>query len=206
MQLRNLPILLGLLTWLTTFPAFAHEGPPFPILLDKPAGEFVVSVWADPDIGEAQFFIIVETKDGQAPAEEPAVSMWAQPISGRLDRVDYTSERQPLRNRMQFECKPHFDQRDFWTVGFQIAGKSGTVEELTVEIESTPPGYGAWDLLIYLFPFALLGGLWIIAMVRNVKRRRKQFAAQRAEAHDPAKPPTGTVGEQSENPPKRPPA
>jgi hypothetical protein len=39
--------------------------------------------------------------------------------------------------------------------------------ELTAQVESTPPGYGLWDLAIYLFPFVLLGAMWAIAMARR---------------------------------------
>lgn len=145
----------------------AHEGPPFPILMDESAAGHVVSVWADPDIGEAQFFIVVETPAGTPPAKLPTVSMWAEPISGRLERATYEAEQQLLRNQIQFEAQPYFDQRDMWTVGFRITAPDGTTDELTTEIESTPPGFGAWDLAVYLFPFLLLGGMWIMAMRRR---------------------------------------
>ena len=34
----------------------AHEGPPYPILVDKTLGPCVVSVWSDPDVGTGTFF------------------------------------------------------------------------------------------------------------------------------------------------------
>lgn len=150
--------------------ASAHEGPPFPILMDQPAAGQVVSVWADPDIGEAQFYIIVESRSGGTP-DELSVVMWAEPVSGRLDRVTYHAEQQTLRNHIQFEAKPYFDQRDMWTVGFRITSSEGHADELTTEIESTPPGFGAWDLVIYLFPFLLMGGMWVLAMTRRTPMR-----------------------------------
>lgn len=145
----------------------AHEGPPFPILMDQPAAGHVVSVWADPDIGEAKFFVIVESPAGSPPSEPPGVVMWVEPVSGRLDRVTCQAAQQPLRNQIQFEARPYFDQRDMWNVGFRITTADGKSEELTTQIESTPPGFGRWDLAIYLFPFLLLGGMWILAMKRR---------------------------------------
>ena len=153
----------------------AHEGPPFPILMDKPAGEYVISVWADPDIGDAQFYIIVESPQGGPPAEVPEVSMWTEPVSGRLQRVSYETKRQSVRNQVEFEARPYFDQRDQWTVGFQITPPGGTLHELTTEVESTPPGYGLVDFAIYLFPFALLGGFWVLAMVRRSRLRQEML-------------------------------
>ena len=65
-------------------------------------------------------------------------------------------------------CRPHFDQRDIWTVGFCLVG-GGRLEELTTEVESTLPAYEPWDFVIYLFPFVLLGGLWAVAMIRRYR-------------------------------------
>ena len=162
-------VFVGVALWLIEVPqAWAHQGPPFPLFMDRSAGSYVVSVWADPDIGEAAFYIVVESPAGGTPPTAPNVSMWVEPVSGRLDRVTYQAKRQSLRNQMQFEAKPHFDQRDRWAVGFQLAGSDGEPEELFVEVESTPPGMGPWDFAIYLFPFLLLAGLWVAA----IRRRR----------------------------------
>jgi hypothetical protein len=43
-------------------------------------------------------------------------------------------------------------------------------------VEATPPGYGRWDLLLYLFPFLGVGFLWLKAFLRG---RRRNKAAPR---------------------------
>lgn len=139
--------------------------------MDAKAGPSVVSVWADPDIGEALFYVVLETKDGGLPPEPAGVSMWTEPIDGRLARASYDGRRQTLRNRMQYELRPFFDERRQWRVGFQIQRADGRIDEVQAQVESTPPGWGAWDLLIYAFPFGLLGALWIVAIVRQRRRR-----------------------------------
>lgn len=162
--------------------ATAHEGPPFPILMDRSTAHHVVSVWADPDIGEASFYIVVESRVGGPPRETPDVSMWIQPVNGRLERMTYPAKRQSLRNRIQFQVKPYFDQRDMWNVGIRITGSDGLPEQLLAQVESTPPGTGPWDLAIYLFPFLLFGGLWAMAMARRCRmpqRRDPSVAALR---------------------------
>ncbi|WP_436715841.1 hypothetical protein U8335_26860 [Roseiconus lacunae] len=156
----------------------AHEGPPFPIIVDEPIGQWRVSVWTDPDIGDARFFVIVENSHGELPRTVPAVELWTQPVSKRLDRVSYHAKKQALRNRVQFFAKPTFDMRDFWTVGIRLIDSKGVAKQLTAEVESTPPGQGIWDLAIYLFPFLLIGGVWIFAMVRRMKQYR-EYAANR---------------------------
>lgn len=165
------PALVGLMwvLWLWGVPgsAVAHEGPPFPIVVDQSLGEYTVSVWADPDIGTAEFFVIVERPAKDLAGRVPQVALWVEPIGGRLPRATYPAEQQAMRNRLQFAARPVFDQRDQWRVGVQLTATGGETRELTMEVESTPPGYGAWDLAIYLFPFVLLGGLWAIAMLRR---------------------------------------
>lgn len=147
--------------------ALAHEGPPFPILMDEPVAGFLVSVWADPDIGDAEFFIVLESPQGGMPAAAPHVEMWVQPVDGRLNRVTWQASRKPLRGQMQFEATPFFDRRDKWDVGIRITPLDGPPDEVMVQVESTPPGYGAWDLLIYLFPFLFIAAFWGIAMLRR---------------------------------------
>lgn len=156
--------------------ASAHEGPPFPILMDQPAAGYLVSIWADPDIGDARFFIVLE-KEGEPFGDDPVVMLWTEPTSGRLPRAEYRATRQDLRNAVQFACQPHFDQRDHWKIGVSITPPGGTAEELLTEVESTPPGFGAWDLAIYFFPFGLLGGLWTYGMLRRRARNNRRIAA-----------------------------
>ena len=180
-------VFVAYLTMLST--AAAHQGPPFPIIMDEPLGDYIVQVWTDPDIGEARFYVILETPEGDPPSTAPTVSMWAEPINKRLDRVDYEAHPQDLRNRMQFESKPYFDIQDMWNVGFVITPPGGSPLELTTEVESTPPGLGPWDLAIYLFPFLLFGGLWLLGIVRRrrmaAQMRREPTPANPDEVHDP---------------------
>ncbi len=158
--------LLVLFTWTTG--AAAHEGPPFPIVMDHQLGEYRVSVWTDPDIGEARFFIVLERADADEPPETvPGVALWVEPLNGRLDRVTYEATRQDLRNRLQFAAQPYFDQGDMWNVGVQLTIPGQSPLEVVSQVESTPPGLGPWDLAIYLFPFLMFGGLWIVAIIRR---------------------------------------
>lgn len=150
-----------------TSQSLAHEGPPFPILMDRPLADYMVSVWADPDIGEARFFIVFESPGGGPASKKPSgVSMWIEPLSGRLVREDVKVEQQSLRNQLQFIARPCFDQQDEWKVGFRVADRNGMSQELTTTVKSTPPGYGPWDMAIYLFPFLVIAGFWASAIVR----------------------------------------
>jgi hypothetical protein len=153
--------------------ASAHEGPPYPILVDKMIGPCVVSVWADPDVGVGTFFIILDTPRGGTLPEAVTVEIGVRPVSGRLAEARYNAERESLRDRTQFKAEIHFDAQERWLTRILLKSSQGGGEE-TVEVEVTPPGYGRWDLLLYLFPFLAVGFLWLKAFLRG--RRRDKSA------------------------------
>jgi len=148
--------------------ASAHEGPPFPLFVDQQVGPYVVSVWTDPDIGEALFFVIVN-KPAQLPADL-RVQIGVQPVSGRLPEAFYATERENLRNQVQYRAQAHLDAQELWRVRVRLESAQGNAETIAT-VEATPPGYGRWDLLVYLLPFLGVGALWAMAMMRKLKRR-----------------------------------
>jgi hypothetical protein len=154
--------------------AQAHEGPPYPVIVDQAVGRFVVSVWADPDVGTGTFFIILEPPKGQALPDDISVELGVQPVSGRLAETHYNAIRDGVRDRVQYKAEVPFDRQERWRVRFILQSSQGS-EELSSDIEVTPPGYGRWDLLIYLFPFLAVGALWLRAIFRG--RNRKPQAA-----------------------------
>ncbi|HEX6731760.1 MAG TPA: hypothetical protein VF074_17170 [Pyrinomonadaceae bacterium] len=146
--------------------ASAHEGPPFPLFVDQKAGRYVVSVWTDPDVGTAQFFVIV---NGEVPADL-RVQIGVQPVSGRLAEAFYAAQRENLQQQIQYKADVHFDAEELWRVRVRLESAQGNAETVAT-VEATPPGYGRWDLLLYLFPFLAVGALWAIALIRRVRRR-----------------------------------
>jgi hypothetical protein len=119
-------------------------------------------------VGEALFFVILN-----APAQLPAdlrVQVGVQPANGRLSETFYQAERENLQGQVQYRATVHFDAEELWNVRVQLQSAQGNAETVAT-VEATPPGYGRWDLLIYLMPFLAIGVLWAIAMVRRLKRR-----------------------------------
>lgn len=146
----------------------AHEGPPFPLFVDQKVDRYVVSVWTDPDVGTALFFVIV---NGQELPKDLHVQIGVQPVSGRLAEVFYPAERENVQGRVQFKSQVQFDAQEFWRVRVQLQSAQSGNAETVATVEATPPGYGRWDLLIYLVPFLAVGLLWAIAMIRKAKQR-----------------------------------
>lgn len=161
------------LLWLLLLaqPLLAHEGPPFAILSDRPVGPYVVSVWSDPDIGIATFFVILEPKKG-APFEKPsAVRIGVQPVSGRLEEAVYDAEPQRVRYGARHYAEIPLDRGGMWRVRTVIESPAGG-GELSTEVEATPDGtLGPIDLAIYLFPFLAVAFLWGKAALRRSRVR-----------------------------------
>ena len=151
-------------------PVQAHEGPPFPIIVDQISGPYVVSVWSDPDIGTGTFFVVLEPRDGSL-AEVRSVRIGIRPVSGRLDEVVYEAEPQSVRYGARYYAEVEFDQGEMWSVRVVVEGADGG-GELSTEVEATPDGtIGPIGLLLYLLPFLAVGFLWIKAALRKKQLR-----------------------------------
>lgn len=142
----------------------AHEGPPVPLLVDKNVGPYLVSVWADPDVGVGTFFIAAEAAGG-APADDLSVEVCVRPASGRLAEQCYAARRDGVRDRAQFKTEVPFDRQEFWHARLRLLSPLGE-GSANAEVEATPPGLGRWDLLLYLSPFAAVGFLWLRASLK----------------------------------------
>lgn len=148
--------------------AIAHEGPPFPLFVDRKIDPYTVSVWTDPDVGTGLFFVILS---GTEPPSDLRVQIGVQPVSGRLPEAFYKAERENLQGQVQYRAEVQFDAEELWQVRVRLESARGNAETMAT-VEVTPPGYGRWDLLVYLVPFLAVGILWTIAMIRKSKRQR----------------------------------
>ena len=162
----RLTLVLGIVLLLTGVVS-AHEGPPYAIVVDQKADPYVVSIWSDPDVGEALFFIILKAPE---PPADLRVQIGVQPVSGRLPEAFYAAERENVQGQIQYRAQVHFDAQELWRVRVRLESAQGNAETFAT-VEATPPGYGRWDLLVYLLPFLAIGALWAVAMLRQIKRR-----------------------------------
>ena len=177
MTIRRLPLFilataLGLCL-LAPLPVAAHQGPPFPILVDQAVGPYVVSVWTDPDIGTGTFYVILDAPKGKSLVDPTRVRIGVRPVSGRLPEVLYDAEAQTVRHGARYYTTAKFDRGEMWHVRCVLDGPQGG-GELKADVEATPDGtLGPLGSLIYLVPFLGVGGLWLKA----VRVRRKAAVA-----------------------------
>jgi hypothetical protein len=150
-------------------PAVAHEGPPFPIVVDRRAGPYMMSVWTDPDIGKGIVYVILEPPKGESslPPGKATVRVGVQPVSKRLPEVFYDAESQPVRYGARYFTEVKLDRGEMWHIRARVDGAQGG-GEAGAEVEATPDGtIGPISLVVYLLPFLAVGFLWLRAVLRR---------------------------------------
>jgi hypothetical protein len=70
---------------------------------------------------------------------------------------------------VQYKADVPFDREELWRVRLTLQSSRGGGEIIT-DVEVTPPGYGRWDMLLYLFPFLAIAYLWLRAVLRGRNR------------------------------------
>ena len=166
----------ALLCGVLVVPAFAHNGPPFPILEKRRVGPFVIDLWTHPDLGYGTFFVIIDPAPGMKIPTDLKAQIAVQPETGRLPEQSYLMWRDPVREQVQFDNnRIEFDQQEFWRVRLVLESSQGRWELLS-RVEPTPTGLGKWDLGLYALPFAFVAFLWQRGMSRRKKLMRKYAA------------------------------
>jgi hypothetical protein len=159
-------------------PAGAHNGPPFPIIENKKVGPCIVALWTHPDVGTGAFYVFVEAVPGGSIPYDLKVKIGVRPVTDRLPEKFYDAQRVQSHGQVQYNAQADFDRQELWTVRLVLQSSLGA-GEATANVEVTPPGFGRWDLLLYLLPFLAVAFLWILGVSR-AKRRLK--ARQHSEA------------------------
>jgi hypothetical protein len=86
--------------------------------------------------------------------------------------VVYAATRENNRGQVEYKALTQFDRDEFWRVRLALLSVQGSGEILS-RVEATPPGFGRWDLLLYLLPFLAVAFLWFRGMTRTRNRRKK---------------------------------
>lgn len=166
-------------------PAAAHDGPPFPIVSDRTAGPYTVSVWTDPDTTDddtpgGQFWVMLAPNEegGSLPADTRATIV-AQPLDRAGEPRSAVTE--PVRGdaATQFGAVV-LDHEGRFGVQVEVAGPLGRAS-VDSEVDAT------YDLrpapllvLLYMMPFIVVGAIW----TKLLLRRRGAGAARRASGAD----------------------
>jgi hypothetical protein len=181
---RDCQSAVGISSWSTAvlwlllpLSAQAHNGPPFPIIENQKVGPCIVALWTHPDVGTGTFFVLVDPLPGGTIPDDLQVEIGVQPESGRLPEVVYKATREDSRGQAEYKVLSEFDRDEFWRIRLVLKSSQGSGEALS-RVEATPPGFGRWDLLLYLLPFLAVAVLWFrgMALTRNRRNKKLQVA------------------------------
>lgn len=169
--------LLFALLLLSPPPASAHNGPPFPIVENRKIGPCIVSLWTHPDVGVGAFYVFVAPAPGGAVPDDLKIEIGVQPVTGRLPEVLYAAQRVKSHGQVEYNAQAEFDKQELWRVRLVVQSSQGGGEAIA-QVEVTPPGFGRWDLLLYLLPFLLVAFLWFRGISRARRRRNAQMRSE----------------------------
>lgn len=165
-------LIAALLAVCGSIPAWAHIGPPYPIMQDRKVGPFTVAVWSNPDVGTGSFFVVIDPPPGGTVPADMKVQVAVQPASKRLPEKIYDAWREKLHNRVEFKAVVPFDKEETWHVRVMLASSAGSGEVAT-EVSVTPGILGRWDLLLFALPFLGVSVLWFKAIATKRENRRR---------------------------------
>lgn len=137
-------------------------------------GPYVVSLWTHPDVGTGTFLVLVDPLPGGKIPDDLKIGIGVQPESGRLPEVVYTAARDNTRGQIEYKTLADFDRDEFWRIRLVLQSSQGGGEALS-RVEATPPGFGRWDLLLYVLPFLAVAFLWFRGITRTRRRRNKKL-------------------------------
>lgn len=172
-RLRFLGIVL--LALAGAVPAWAHRGPPFPILQNYKIGQLNVSVWSNPDVGNGLFYVLISPPKGSAIPRDLKVRIAVQPLSRRLPEKAYDAVLVRGRSPAEYKAVIPFDKVEMWHIRVLLAS-AAVSGEADVNVRTMPAGLGRWDLLLYVLPFVLIALLWLRAVAAKRKRKRRVLA------------------------------
>jgi hypothetical protein len=150
----------------------AHSGPPFPIVSDRRAGAYEISIWTDPDTTDdgspgGQFWVVLGTAaGGVALPQDTHVTVTIRP----LDRAgpEQSARASPVEGKIARQyASVLMDHEGRFSVRAAIEGPLGVVAvESTVSAtyDLRPPPI---LLGLYLLPFVLIGALWMKLLLRR---------------------------------------
>ena len=154
----------------------AHNGPPFPILSDRIAGGYRISIWTDPDTTDdgslgGQFWVRLEPSSGTGVIPEPTrVTVSIKPV----DRAGagLSTAAAPVRGEAgnQF-AGLLMDHEGRFAVHVVVDGPLGAAA-VDAEVDATYDlRPAAYMLVLYAAPFVLMGLLWGRLLIRRGRSR-----------------------------------
>ncbi|MBC7711689.1 MAG: hypothetical protein H7177_00015 [Rhizobacter sp.] len=150
---------------------FAHEGPPFPILVDQKFLTNKISVWTDPDTEKGTFLFYPEGENLKG--DDFIYQIKATPTTGPKEILSALAMKGEQQNgRFTYTATIPFPRAMVWNVEILVKNKQNgdVLLDQTLPVEVTPPGPNRTEILVYLIPFLIIGGIWIKVVIHKRKK------------------------------------
>ena len=151
---------------------FAHEGPPYPILVDQKFLTYKLSVWADPDTENGTFLFYPEGENLKS--DNYIYEVKATPQMGSKEILKGTSlQSVDEKGKFTYTATIPFSSEGMWNVEIKVKNKQNgdILLNQTIAVSVTPPGPNPMETLIYMIPFVLLGLIWIKVVIHKRKKK-----------------------------------
>lgn len=146
----------------------AHEGPPYPIVVDHAFNQSKLSIWADPDTGEGTFSFYIE---GGNSMEQISIELEASPADNLEKKLYAIAQYNPdNKNYISYIAKVPFDREALWNITFKLKRGEEILTTKMIPVEVTPPGPTRWEFAIFLIPFVIIGFIWVRVLLFKRKK------------------------------------
>ena len=150
----------------------AHDGPPFPIVSNRVAGSYEVSIWTDPDATDdgsaaGQFWVVLQPArdDSDLPPDTRVnVSIWPLDRNGPVQRATASPVAQSVARQFVALVMDHEGRFGVRAVIDGALGPADVEAEVAATYDLRPPPI---LLVLYTVPFVLVGFLWVKLLLRR---------------------------------------
>lgn len=150
----------------------AHSGPPYPIVSNRTAGAYSISIWTDPDTTDdgkpgGQFWVVLEPANRAVTVPSGTeVTVAIRPLDREGSTL--TGRAGPVKGAVtnQFAALT-MDHEGPFGVRVAVTGPLGRAEvesrvDATYDLRPAPA-----LIAVYLFPFLAIGALWVKVLLRR---------------------------------------
>jgi hypothetical protein len=158
----------------------AHNGPPYPIVSNRIAGNYEVSLWADPDAtddgsADGRFWVTVNAarKSDPLPRDtQTRISIWPLNSPGAVKTATAEpADQEPSRRFAAFVI----DHEGRYGVKATIDGPLGPAEVEAVVDAAYDQRPRPFTIVLFVMPFLLIGFVWVKLLMR---RRASRLGSQ----------------------------
>jgi hypothetical protein len=150
----------------------AHSGPPYPVVSNRVAGQYDVSIWTDPDATDdgsaaGQFWVVLQPirKGSELPPDTRVnVAVWPLDRVGAVQRLTASPVARSAARQFVALVMDHEGRFGVRAIIDGPLGSADVATEVVATYDLRPPPI---LLVLYVIPFLLVGFLWVKLLLRR---------------------------------------